>query len=68
MSDQTISRFVGPTGYEACEKCEYAGGFHITLHPALPPQQGQAALRLKCPNCGQEYDFGLRLMQAAGWH
>jgi hypothetical protein len=67
MSD-VIKKFVGPLGYEACEKCHYEGGFHITLHPVLPESDGVVAARLKCPGCGQVYDFGLRLQQAEGWH
>jgi hypothetical protein len=67
MSD-AITRFVGSDGFEICEKCDYEGGFHITLHPALPPADHQVAMRLKCPNCGQVYDLGLRLNQTEGWH
>ena len=68
MSDEILKRFVGSSSHDNCEKCDYKGGFHVVLHPALPAQEGEVGLRLKCPNCGQEYDFGLRVVQTEGWH
>ena len=51
--------------YEVCESCGYDKGFHILvakLATQQPPRN--VKMRLKCPNCGQTYDLGLRVSTA----
>ncbi len=67
MADEVVTKFVGADGLQKCEKCEYEGGFHVTVHPLLPTRGVGAALHLKCPHCGQVYNLGLVVQQAEGW-
>lgn len=51
---------------DTCERCEYAGGFHVAPQPLDPddPARRQVTMLLKCPNCGQLYDLGWQVSLA----
>ena len=44
--------------FRDCETCGYEMGFHVHFHPL---GGGKFAVKLKCPNCGQEYDIGWKV-------